>query len=60
MPVKIHSHSKIKSARNGTLTKHVAEPASYSSILKTYGLTKERIKRLQDHIEKRLGHALTN
>jgi hypothetical protein len=60
MPLKVRSHAKTKPARNGAPRKHVAPPASFKSVLRTYGLTESGFKRLQHYVEKRLGHALTN
>jgi hypothetical protein len=60
MAVKVHSQSKAKASRNGMLKKHVAHPATFRSVLKTYGLTPSGFAKVKRYVEKRLGHALAS
>ena len=58
MALKVHPSTRAKATRSNGHKKHLAKPASFKNVLKTYGLTQKSFVQLQDYVEKRLGHAL--
>ena len=57
--VQTSARANVSAARKKHLTqKDLAQPATFKSVLKTYGLTARDFKQVQNYVEKKLGHAL--
>lgn len=49
-----HSNNGTTATKTRTVAKHVARPAAFKDVLKTYGLSQKSFKDLQAYLKRRL------